>query len=75
MMAVTLSPSRAMVHSAWMVYMAVPSPISAITGRCGQAMAAPTALGRPLADGAAREGDEVVARAALGHHVQHQARW
>ena len=36
-----------MLHSAWMVYMAVPSPISAITGRLGQAMAAPTALGRP----------------------------
>ena len=47
MMAVTLRFSRAMVHSAWMVYMAVPSPISAITGRCGQAIAAPTALGRP----------------------------
>ena len=36
-----------MVHSAWRVYIAVPSPISASTGRSGQAMAAPTALGRP----------------------------
>ena len=30
-----------------MVYMAVPSPIRAMTGRSGQAMAAPTAFGRP----------------------------
>ena len=47
MMAMTLSFSRAIVHSAWMVYIAEPSPISASTGRSGQAMAAPTALGRP----------------------------
>ena len=39
--------SRAMVHSAWMVYIALPSPTSAITGRSGQAIAAPVALGRP----------------------------
>ncbi len=30
-----------------MVYMADPSPASAITLRCGHAMAAPTALGKP----------------------------
>jgi hypothetical protein len=47
MMLMTLSFSRAMVQSAWMVYIDVPSPISASTGRSGQAMAAPTALGRP----------------------------
>ena len=43
----TCSFSRAMVHSAWIVYIAVPSPTSASTGRFGRAMAAPTALGKP----------------------------
>ena len=38
------------------------------------AMAAPTALGRLPADGAAGERDEVVARRASGHHREHQAR-
>ena len=34
-----------MVHSDCSVYMALPSPTSAITLRSGQAMAAPTATG------------------------------
>ena len=46
-MLMTSSFSRAWVHRAWMVYMAEPSPASAITLRSGQAMATPTALGRP----------------------------
>ena len=47
MTVVTSSPSRACVHSAEMVYMALPSDSSAMTGRSGQAMAAPAASGRP----------------------------
>src|SRR6516225_5968215 len=40
-------PSRACVHSAEIVYIALPSASSAMTGRCGQAMAAPAASGSP----------------------------
>ena len=47
MTTVMSSCSRAMVHSAEIVYSALPSDCSAITGRCGAAMAAPTATGRP----------------------------
>ena len=39
--------SRAIVHSAWMVYIAEPSPIMQMTLRSGQATAAPTATGAP----------------------------
>ena len=41
------SPSRAIVQSACTVYIALPSPISAITLRSGQATAAPIATGMP----------------------------
>ena len=34
-------------HSAWIVYIAEPSPISAITRRSGRASATPTAAARP----------------------------
>ena len=47
MTAVTFSFSRAIVHNDWMVYIELPSPISARTGRSGQAIAAPIAFGRP----------------------------
>jgi hypothetical protein len=44
---VTSSSSRAMVQSDWIVYIAEPSPSSAMTGRSGEAIAAPTATGSP----------------------------
>src|SRR5262245_10432481 len=47
MTTVMSSCSRAMVHKAEMVYSALPSDCSATTGRCGAAMAAPTATGSP----------------------------
>src|SRR6185295_12120607 len=43
----TSRPSRAIVHSDWIVYMALPSPIMQITFRFGHATAAPTATGPP----------------------------
>src|SRR5450631_2359867 len=46
MIAVTLSFSRARVQSAWIVYIELPSPIRASTGRSGHAIATPMALGR-----------------------------
>src|ERR1700730_11452101 len=49
MTTVMSSCSRAMVHSAEIVYSALPSACRAITGRCGAAIAAPTATGRPWA--------------------------
>src|SRR6202140_5549240 len=42
---VTLSPSRAWVHSDCRVYIALPSPTMQITLRSGQATAAPVATG------------------------------
>ena len=39
--------SCAAVHSAWQVYMALPSPTSATTGRSGSASLTPIAAGRP----------------------------
>ena len=39
--------SRAAVHSAWFVYIALPSPISATTGRFGSPSFTPIAAGRP----------------------------
>ena len=39
--------SRAAVHSAWFVYIALPSPISATTGRSGNPSFTPIAAGRP----------------------------
>ncbi len=45
---VTSSLSRACVHSAWTVYMALPSPSSVTTLRSGQATAAPVASGMPM---------------------------
>ena len=47
MTVVTSSCSLACVHSAEIVYMALPSASSARTGRPGQAIAAPVASGRP----------------------------
>jgi hypothetical protein len=47
MTVVMSSPSRACVHSAEIVYMALPSASSANTGRSGRAIAAPVASGRP----------------------------
>ena len=47
MTVVTSSPSRACVHSADSVYMALPSASSASTRRPGQAIAAPVASGSP----------------------------
>ena len=47
MTVVMSSCSRACVHSADAVYMALPSASSASTGRSGQAIAAPAASGRP----------------------------
>ena len=47
MTVVTSSCSRACVHSAESVYMALPSASSASTGRSGQAIAAPVASGSP----------------------------
>ena len=44
---VTLSCSRAWVHSAWRVYSALPSASSDSTGRSGAATAAPVAAGIP----------------------------
>ena len=44
---VTLSCSRAIVQSDWIVYRAEPSASSAMTGRSGHAIAAPTATGSP----------------------------
>ena len=44
---VTSSPSRAWVVSAEIVYIALPSDSSAMTGRSGHAMAAPAASGSP----------------------------
>ena len=55
-----------MVHSACSVYMALPSPSSAITLRSGQAMAAPTATRHAVADRAAAVVDPVVRRRAGG---------
>jgi hypothetical protein len=43
----TGSCSRAIVHSDWMVYCALPSDCSATTLRPGAAIEAPTAAGRP----------------------------
>src|SRR5579883_1054565 len=43
----TATLSCAAVQSAWQVYMALPSPISATTGRSGSASLAPIAAGRP----------------------------
>src|SRR5215475_9421437 len=40
-----LRPSRACVHSDWMLYIALPSPTMQITLRSGQAIAAPVATG------------------------------
>src|SRR3954447_12779384 len=47
MTVVTSSPSRACVHSAWIVYIAEPSPSRLSTGRSGAATAAPVATGGP----------------------------
>src|SRR5215470_11311374 len=44
-MVTTSRPSRAWVHSAWIVYIALPSPTMQITLRSGQAIAAPVATG------------------------------
>jgi len=44
---VTSRFSRAQVHSPEIVYIALPSDSSAITGRSGQATAAPIAIGSP----------------------------
>ena len=43
----TPSRYRAAVQSAWQVYMALPSPIRATTGRSGSASCTPIAAGRP----------------------------
>ena len=45
---VTLRFSRACVHSAWIVYIALPSASRLSTGRSGHATAAPTASGMPM---------------------------
>src|SRR5438132_3116879 len=44
-----IAPMRscAAVHSAWQVYIALPSPIIAMTGRSGNASLTPIAAGRP----------------------------
>ena len=47
MIVVTSRPSRACVHSDWIVYIADPSACSSTTGRSGTATAAPVAVGRP----------------------------
>src|SRR4051794_21299184 len=47
MTVVTSRPSRACVHSAAIVYIALPSASRHQTGRSGQAIAAPVAAGRP----------------------------
>ncbi|WP_236744668.1 hypothetical protein [Marinobacter similis] len=44
-----------------MVYMAVPSPIRAITGWSGARHSGTHGIEQPLADGATGEGDHVVA--------------
>ena len=43
----TASDSCAAVQSAWFVYIALPSPTSATTGRCGSASFTPSAAGSP----------------------------
>src|SRR5438132_11998521 len=47
MTATTASPSWAAVHSAWIVYIALPSPTRATTGRDGRASFTPSAAGSP----------------------------
>src|SRR5215510_5317770 len=47
MIVLTLRPSRACVHRACSVYIALPSACRLITTRSGQAMAAPVAHGGP----------------------------
>ena len=47
MIVVTSSPSRAIVHSAWIVYIAEPSASRQTTGRPGAPTAAPVAAGSP----------------------------
>src|SRR5215510_5214962 len=47
MIVLTLRPSRACVHRACSVYIALPSACRLITVRSGQAMAAPVAQGGP----------------------------
>ena len=49
MIVTTSRRSRACVHSAWAVYMALPSACSVITLRCGQATAAPVAKAAAVA--------------------------
>ena len=43
----TGTESWAAVHSPWQVYIALPSPISPMTGRCGSASFTPMAAGSP----------------------------
>ena len=47
MIVVTSSPSLAIVHNAWIVYIAEPSASRHTTGRPGAPTAAPAAAGRP----------------------------
>ena len=61
---VTLSPSRAWVHSACSVYIALPSAWRQRTGRSGAATAAPVAIGSPMPMAPAGEGQPVVGRRA-----------